>query len=417
MTAYYNEHDRKAAAWLSELGKADLIPAGTIDTRDIQEVQPDDVRGFSECHFFAGIGGWPLALHLAGWPSTRPVWTGSCPCQPFSSAGKRKGHKDERDLWPDFFRLITECRPSVVFGEQVASADVVGTELEAAFLVAVQAGDYARANKLAKRLVASLSFHFHKRWLSRIRTSLEAEGYALRWKILGAHSAGSPHLRQRLFWVAYRGINGRKQGTFESSRTQFDPSGCSDPGRLGLPFGEGPQGRGASLRGEPDDRGSREQACETGDAGGLEHAQGDGRGERGTESERGSIAARREPGGLGDTNGERFEKRSERDILSPRRIETSHRPDALRSGFWDAFEVIPCRDGKARRVPRCAEPGVLGMADGLSPELAAVWAEISGCHPLAQGKVSGRVGLLRGFGNAIVPEVAAAFIRAFLETE
>ena len=119
---YYNEFDPKAAAWLRQLIAAGLIPPGEVDTRSITDVSPNDLRPFMQCHFFAGIGGWPLALQLAGWPATRPVWTGSCPCQPFSSAGKQLGTADERHLWPVFANLIRECRPSVVFGEQVASA-------------------------------------------------------------------------------------------------------------------------------------------------------------------------------------------------------------------------------------------------------------------------------------------------------
>lgn len=119
---YYNEHDPKAAAWLRELMKAGLIPEGYVDERSIVDVRADDLRGFVSCHFFAGIGGWAYALRLAGWPDDRPVWTGSCPCQPFSSAGKQKGTEDERHLWPEFRRLIAECAPPVVFGEQVASA-------------------------------------------------------------------------------------------------------------------------------------------------------------------------------------------------------------------------------------------------------------------------------------------------------
>ena len=61
--------------------------AATLDRRSIEDIKPDDVRGFTRCHFFAGIAGWELALRWAGWPADRPVWTGSCPCQPFSSAG------------------------------------------------------------------------------------------------------------------------------------------------------------------------------------------------------------------------------------------------------------------------------------------------------------------------------------------
>ena len=107
--------------WLSNLMDAGYITPGVIDGRSIADVSADDVRDFERVHFFAGIAGWDLALTWAGW--TGPVWTGSCPCQPFSSAGKRKGVADKRHLWPEFYRLIKECRPAVCFGEQVASKD------------------------------------------------------------------------------------------------------------------------------------------------------------------------------------------------------------------------------------------------------------------------------------------------------
>ncbi|RYD41906.1 MAG: DNA cytosine methyltransferase, partial [Verrucomicrobiaceae bacterium] len=120
---YYNEFDPHAAVWLRGLIAEGLIPPGEVDERSITDVQPTDLLGFTQCHFFAGIGGWSLALQLAGWPADRECWTGSCPCQPFSSAGKGMGRKDARHLWPAFRRLINRCRPSVVFGEQVASKD------------------------------------------------------------------------------------------------------------------------------------------------------------------------------------------------------------------------------------------------------------------------------------------------------
>ncbi len=84
MTAYYNEFDPAAEAWLRELIKAGEIAPGDVDTRSIEDVRPSDLRGYTQCHFFAGIGGWSLALRMAGWPDDRPVWTGSCPCQPFT---------------------------------------------------------------------------------------------------------------------------------------------------------------------------------------------------------------------------------------------------------------------------------------------------------------------------------------------
>lgn len=126
MRNYYNEFDPSAAAWLRELIAAGLIPYGDVDERSIEDVKPGDLRGYRQCHFFAGIGGWSHALELAGWPADRPVWTGSCPCQPFSSAGKGAGFDDQRHLWPAWMRLIATCKPPIIFGEQVASREVMG---------------------------------------------------------------------------------------------------------------------------------------------------------------------------------------------------------------------------------------------------------------------------------------------------
>ena len=163
---YYNEYDPKAAAWLRELIRAGEIPAGDVDERSIAEISPHELTRYTQHHFFAGIGGWPLALRLAGWPDDRPVRTGSCPCQPFSAAGKQLGTADSRHLWPVFRDLITFGEPATAFGEQVASA--LGRE-----------------------------------WLAGVRADLEGVGYAVGAADLCAASAGAPHIRQRLFWVAH----------------------------------------------------------------------------------------------------------------------------------------------------------------------------------------------------------------------
>lgn len=163
--AYYNEIDPFSAQWLRELINAGAIAPGDVDERDIADVTADDLAGFCQCHFFAGIGVWSYALRLAGWPDDRPVWTGSCPCQPFSSAGKRAGFVDERHLWPEFSRLIRECRPATVFGEQVASKDGLA-------------------------------------WLDLVQNSLENAGYACGALDTCAAGVGAPHIRQRLYWVA-----------------------------------------------------------------------------------------------------------------------------------------------------------------------------------------------------------------------
>ena len=294
---YYNEFDPKAAAWLRELIKAGLIPAGNVDERSITEIKPDELSKYTQCHFFAGIGGWSLALELAGWPSDRPVWTGSCPCQPFSSAGKQLGAADERHLWPAFFNLIRQCRPESVFGEQVATA--IG-----------------------------------KGWLDGVSADLEQEGYACGATVLGAHSVGSPHIRQRLYWVADANSRGCVEfGQFNGSKTQpgqqascgNDVGGCGGVGGLVHPF----QSR---LEGHPGHGDHRDQ-----------------------------------PGRINQDA-------------------TGSTATAGSLGHWSAYDFLPCTDGKTRRI----EPG---------------------SFPLAHG-IPGRVGLLRGYGNAIVPQVAAAFIEA-----
>ena len=170
MTAYYNEIDPYAAGWLRNLIAAGRIAAGDVDERSIREVKPDDIKAYTQCHFFAGIGVWSAALRLAGWADDRPVWTGSCPCQPFSAAGKGGGFGDERHLWPDLFRLIAECKPGVVFGEQVASKDGLA-------------------------------------WLDLVQADLEGADYASAAVDLCAAGVGAPHIRQRLWFAGERLAN------------------------------------------------------------------------------------------------------------------------------------------------------------------------------------------------------------------
>lgn len=166
MSAYYNEIDPFAAEWLRNLIFAGLIADGEVDERSITEVSSDDINGFTQCHFFAGIGVWSYALRRAGWHDDRAVWTGSCPCQPFSAAGNGLTFDDPRHLWPSFGRLIAECRPAVVFGEQVAS----------------KAADP---------------------WVDLVQDDLEALDYAFGAVPFPAASVGAPNIRERTYWVAY----------------------------------------------------------------------------------------------------------------------------------------------------------------------------------------------------------------------
>ena len=294
--AYYNEIDPCSAEWLRELIKAGHIAPGDVDTRSIADVEAVDLIGYTQHHFFAGIGGWSYALRLAGWPDDRPVWTGSCPCQPFSASGKRKGKHDERHLWPEFYRLIKECRPDTVFGEQVAAA--IGLD-----------------------------------WLDHVSDDLEAIDYACGAVVLPACSVGAPHIRQRLWFVADSGC----------------PTGEWNPGSVSGEKAEVSQER--ELYGDMPVR-----------------------------STNGRTAS--ELGNTNGTDGPRFGQ-----FGFPMEPEQESR----RSGNanpWEELEFVGCADGKARPT----KPGLF---------------------PLAHG-VSGRVGLLRGYGNAIVPQVAAEVIRAYM---
>jgi DNA (cytosine-5)-methyltransferase 1 len=285
--ALYNEIEPYCVEWLRALLLGGHVAAGEVDNRSVVDLQPRDVAGDGQRHFFAGIGVWSHALRLAGWPDDLPVWTGSCPCQPFSSAGKRRGFDDERHLWPAWFRLIRECRPAVVFGEQVASPD---------------------------GLV----------WLDAVRADLEAEGYAFGAADLCAAGVGAPHIRQRLFFVAY----------------------ADDKRRLGqcVPV--------------------------------LERRQKQDRPEAGWSSKTGKLADAAQDG------------RQQGAWSEENRSGSCH--SSLPFDSWGACEWVTCRDGKARPI----EPGTFPLVNGSTP----------------------RVGRLRAYGNAIVPQVAATFIRAVMDT-
>lgn len=176
MTDYHNENNPQAAAWLRNLIKRGILPHGHVDERSIADVRPGDLRGYRHVHLFSGIGGWALAAQLAGWPDDRELWTGSCPCQPFSVAGNGLGENDPRHLWPHFFRLIRACRPAVVMGEQVARKAGFG-------------------------------------WFDGVRSDLESIRYASRAIDIPACAIDAPHIRSRLWWCGVADTQGFGCGT------------------------------------------------------------------------------------------------------------------------------------------------------------------------------------------------------------
>jgi len=346
---YYNEHDTKAAAWLRALIAAGEIPAGVVDERSIIEIKANELTEYVQCHFFAGIGGWSLALKLAGWPATRKVWTGSCPCQPFSSAGRGMGEADERHLWPVFRNLIGECRPPIVFGEQVAS----------------KAG---------------------LQWLDGVCADMEAAGYAIGAADLCAAGVGSPHIRQRLYWVADSDLSKRDEWTRSGKQPLCDEN--ENAGGMEHPTGNGREQWRAESIGRC--------AASGRSNGGMANAESERRnGIAGMPGTNGR-AIPETSGRMGDTNiCENIAAESGQQMSGARCHPTDRNGSAAQGTrkvdtAWDDSELIACSDGKARRIE-------------------------SGSFPLAHG-ISGRVGLLRGYGNAIVPQVASEFIGAWLDT-
>ena len=372
MASFYNEIDPYAAQWLRNLIKAGLIPDGEVSTKSIVDLRPSDLSGFDQCHFFAGIGGWSQALHLAGWSPDRPVWTGSCPCQPFSVAGKGAGTDDPRHLWPHFHRLIAACRPPVVMGEQVAGKAGYG-------------------------------------WFDGVRADLEGNGYSSRAADIPALAVNAPHIRQRLYWVAFNKLANANSKRLEgeerrrSARAQGSSLGHAVECGGGDMAHADEGGRGRRPRdgdGERDGQAGERHEDHRQLAGGgedrLDVADAASTGLQGScnAGERAAGVGSQQPSG--DSGGDHM---ADANVSGLRQRGGNHPPAGHghpaapegRSGHWDDHIWIAGSDGKARRI----EPNI----------------------PLLAYGVSNRVGRLRAYGNAIVPPLAAEVIRAFMESE
>lgn len=389
---YYNEFDPKAAEWIKELINQKLIPDGIVDTRSICDVRATELMEYTQCHFFAGIAGWSKALQLAGVDPDEPLWTGSCPCQAFSTAGKQKGFDDHRDLWPVFFNLIRECRPSKVFGEQVANAIKFG-------------------------------------WLDRVYADLESAGYAVGSAVIGAHSVGAPHQRQRLYWGAERVSDCNERRFASHSPIERESRIARSGADLRLSNTTGGQ-REQPIRTQrnvlqrsaddlPDNR-LAENAASIGCGG---RSDGDSAGQGREVQTPGLCACGGVPAvALGDGSGERLQGHAGNgdDRNEPGRhgenaagpVTTTSGNDNLPSVPWNKYALIYCRDNKARRVP--AESVLQCMADGISGCMDIGRADRG--FPLCKSDSfqKGQIAvLLKGYGNSINPYTAAEFIKAF----
>lgn len=371
MAAYYNEIDPYAAEWLRNLIKAGHIAPGVVDERSIEDVKPAELLGYTQCHFFAGVGVWSLALRRAGWPDNRPVWTGSCPCQPFSSAGAQAGFADERHLWPAFQWLIGQCQPAVVFGEQVASKAV-------------------------------------DPWVDLVHADLEAMGYAFGAIPFPSAGVGAPHIRDRLFWAGHandEGLEGYAGDGGEAGRARpyrpvATPSvlggmadlhgdGRNKAGqRIAAPWNDGIE-RNSAISGMADPELQQRQKGKPGIS--LEHDTG------------GRLEGAAAPAGLcsdcgladASSDGQQRGRAGEASNggnaprQQPERFCDAGKRGGPTNGLWADADWLFCRDGKWRAV----EPGTF---------------------PLAHGAAC-RVGRLRAYGNAINAEAAKEFIAAYMQ--
>tara|TARA_R100000951_G_C2651632_1_gene184575 strand:- start:3365 stop:4384 length:1020 start_codon:yes stop_codon:yes gene_type:complete len=337
---YYNEFDPFAAKWLKQLISDKLIPDGDVDERSIVDVSARELSDYTQCHFFAGIGGWSRALELAGWDSNRPVWTGSPPCQSFSVAGKGKGKDDARHLWPVFFNLIRECQPPAVFGEQVAAAIRHG-------------------------------------WLDDLQNDFEKEGYASGACVLPSGAVGSPHKRDRLFFTA----------KFVADTDIIGHERSWKMGRSSCTKKDKNREASSSVKSCANDLSVADSNTSQRERGRLC---------RGDETEHDSIRRDEAHGVMADSSSDGFSKGSSSE--SSKRPEDRQEGSKVRSfasdscdiNFWSESTVVHCRDGKDRPIPT-----------------------ESALFPLANG-IPNRVGILRGAGNAIVPQAAAEIIKAVM---
>lgn len=130
------------------------------------------------------------------WQGKIDVLTGGFPCQPFSLAGKRRGSQDNRYLWPQFMRVISEIQPTWIIGENVAGIlsmveSVQTTEMDS------QANLFNTDNRIY-RYSSKQTFT-----IERVCTDLEELGYAVQPILIPACAVGAPHRRDRVFIIAH----------------------------------------------------------------------------------------------------------------------------------------------------------------------------------------------------------------------
>lgn len=180
--AYYNDIDPYCCSVLRARIADGMLPKGYVDGRDIQELHATDFVGYQHVHLFAGIGGFPYGLQLAGFPTSIRVLTGGFPCQDISFEGNRAGLAGERSgLWKEMHRLIQESIDCQM------AFDYILVENVAALLTPTRREDGT----------------IEPAPISRVLGDLAACGYDAFWRVFSSAEFGAPHIRERIYIVAY----------------------------------------------------------------------------------------------------------------------------------------------------------------------------------------------------------------------
>ena len=134
------------------------------------------------------------------WHGKIDVLTGGFPCQPFSFAGKRKGAEDDRYLWPEFLRVISEVAPTWVVGENVSG---ITTMVESSCISAMESQSFIFQEDNAFRGYRQQQTFT----IERICEDFENAGYSVQPLLIPACAVGAPHRRDRVFIIGHRNAN------------------------------------------------------------------------------------------------------------------------------------------------------------------------------------------------------------------
>ena len=346
------------------------------------------------------------------WRGRVDVLTGGFPCQPFSYAGQRRGADDDRYLWPEFKRVISEVRPAWVVGENVAGITTM-----------VEPGQVSPLDSQATLFDEGDGVRRYRQeqpfTIERVCQDLEGLGYAVQPIVVPACAVGAPHRRDRVFIVANANecadgrVSREDAGACGAERLQErneiriadEPDKVRREGeRDAFPYASDVQLDGCERGGRGDDLGQTLSEFRSGD----------------------SEAAQR--GSSADTD---VQRRTKLDTTSESREEKrQHREEDCSGNNTDTDSKGLERDGReelqgnrGRRRPdqhtpcRCEDIGVAGCGRWANfPTVSPVHRGNDGLpfalDDLAISPTRWRTESLKAYGNAIVPQVMYEIFRA-----